>query len=62
MILLLLIMGARGSNRNQEYAFLRYMDVIRLIDKVHETLWCLSLKWILIDEVDHSLRQAIGIP
>lgn len=54
-------MTVRWGNKIQEYAFLYYMEVIRPIGTVDETIGGVCLRWSTVDEVDHSRRRGTRI-
>lgn len=54
----IVLIGITGSNESQDYAFLQYTDVTRLIDAVNKTLGCVCLRWNADDGVNYNLRQS----
>lgn len=53
--------SVRASMGSQDYDGLQYLKVTRPIDRVEETLGCVSLSWSTDDEMDHKQRRERAI-
>lgn len=56
IVVLMLSIVFSERNKRQEYLFLRYMNVVRPMDKGEETSGCDCLRWSTYEEKNHSLR------
>lgn len=60
-ILLLLRTGAMKSNENPEYAFSKYIPMMRPANTADETLGCVCLRWGADGKADNRLRRSARI-